>query len=81
MQKLVFVAVLLFVATFLEESSGIEKKGYSEIKQAIRDGKVKKIWMNAEILGAELNDSKSTQWVAERIGDDQTLIPLLEEKN
>ena len=75
-----FVAVLLFVATFLEESSGIEKKGYSEIKQAIRDGKVKKIWMNAEILGAELNDSKSTQWVAERIGDDQTLIPLLEEK-
>jgi cell division protease FtsH len=75
------IAVLLFVATLLEESSGIEKKGYSEIKQAIRDGKVKKVWMNTEILGAELNDPKSSQWIAERIEGDQTLIPLLEEKN
>ena len=75
-----FIAVLLIAATFLEESSGIEKKSYSEIKQAIRDGKVKKLWMNTETLGAEMNDSKSSHWIAERVGEDQTLIPLLEEK-
>ena len=77
---LLFVCAFLFLATFFEEASNTDKKTYSEIKQAIREGKIKKVWLSPDIIGAEPTAGK-TQWIAERVADDATLIPLLEEKN
>ncbi len=77
---LLFVSVFLVIATFVEPSPNSLKKTYSELKSAIKSGAVKKVWLSAELIGAELSDAKKTAWVAERIGDDPTLIPLLEEK-
>ncbi len=77
---LLFVSVFLVIATFVEPSPNSLKKTYSELKSAIKSGAVKKVWLSPELIGAELSDAKKTAWVAERIGDDPTLIPLLEEK-
>lgn len=78
---LLFVSAFLVMATFFEPSTETTKKTYSEIKNAIKDGQVKKVWMSPDTIGAEFNDTKKHSWVAERVDNDTTLIPLLEEKN
>lgn len=76
-----FVSAFLLLASFLESSPEYDKKAYSEIKTAIKADSVKKVWLSQEMIVAELKAAGKKQWVAERVGDDATLIPLLEEKS
>ncbi|MEZ4814929.1 MAG: ATP-dependent zinc metalloprotease FtsH [Bdellovibrionota bacterium] len=78
---LFFFGSFLLIASFFESSPATEKKTYSEIKAALRADKVKKVWLSSELIGAELKTPGTKQWVAERVGEDATLIPLLEEKD
>jgi cell division protease FtsH len=80
-QVLLIVGLCLFAATFFQEAANIEHKTYSDIKQAIREGKIKSVLLSPEIISAELAEGKKNTWIAGRVGDDTTLIPLLEEKH
>jgi cell division protease FtsH len=80
LKVLLFISVFLVMATFFDPSPQMAKKTYSEIKTAIKAGNVKSVWISPDSIGAELRDSKKTLWVAEKVDNDPTLIPLLEEK-
>jgi cell division protease FtsH len=76
-----FLSAFLLLATLLDPPAPSEKKTYSEIKTAIKEGKVQSLWISSDSVGAVLKDSEKKHWVAERVPDDSTLIPLLEENH
>lgn len=78
---LFFVSAFLLVASFIETTPDYDKKAYSEVKAAIKEDKVKKLWLSQEMIAIELKETGKKQWLAERVGEDASLIPLLEEYN
>jgi cell division protease FtsH len=79
---LVFAFLILFAAHYLLAGQGAKQIPYSELKEQIRAGNVKKVTLGNDVVQAVPVDSirkaqEIASWSAVRV-EDETLVPLLE---
>ncbi|MDR0666343.1 MAG: ATP-dependent zinc metalloprotease FtsH [Campylobacteraceae bacterium] len=85
------IAVIFIFKTFVTPSSDIaevaninaqtKNVAYYEIKELIKNDKIESVSISDETIIAVSKDTPRTKYIAQRVGEDGTLLPLLEEKN
>ncbi|MDR1976738.1 MAG: ATP-dependent zinc metalloprotease FtsH [Campylobacteraceae bacterium] len=85
----VFSIVVIFIfKTFVTPSSDMEiasanvqtkNVAYYEIKELIKEGKIESASISETTIMAISNETPKTKYIAQRVGEDLSLLPLLEE--